>query len=113
MIHTIQCPKDDFEAILSRKKKFTIQKNDRDYRTGDMLGINETKERLGKEICTGTALLAQVKHVCRDDSHIPDGYVCLSIECLKFEFDGEYKLFLKSDRRAAGDDIVHMVSRDD
>lgn len=79
MIHTIQCPKDDFEAILSRKKKFTIQKNDRDFQVGDYLALNETDREDGEDYYTGNSLIARVGYILDDEAYVPKGYVVMSI----------------------------------
>lgn len=116
MIHTIQCPKDEFKTIIDDKKRYTLQRNDRDFREGDLVAINETTEKDGKEIYTGTAALAFVRHVCRDDPNIPKGYACLSIERMNFAHDDKYKLCVKADPRSTGNHTVQMVqtvSRDD
>jgi len=41
MVHELKCWPEYFEAVISGAKTFEVRKNDRDFRVGDVLLLNE------------------------------------------------------------------------
>lgn len=41
MVHALKEHPEHFENVISGKKLFEIRKNDRDFKTGDLLALNE------------------------------------------------------------------------
>jgi len=41
MIHALKIKSEYFEAVISGKKLFEVRVNDRNYKVGDLLGLNE------------------------------------------------------------------------
>ena len=76
-IHSLKILPEYFQAILSGKKKFEIRKNDRDYKAGDILLLNEWNG----EKFTGNTLSKKVTYILGCESgYVLDGYVVMSIE---------------------------------
>lgn len=44
MIHSLKIKSEYFEKIISGEKNFEVRKNDRDFRVGDLLALNEYKD---------------------------------------------------------------------
>ena len=76
MIHELKVSKENFKAVISGKKSFEIWSNDRLYKEGDLLALNE----YDGDIHTGNSCLVYVDFLmvlC--DWHNED-YVVMSIK---------------------------------
>lgn len=89
MIHELKILPDYFKAILDGKKNFEVRKNDRKFKVGDYLALNEYVEGM----YTGRSVLMHVTYILSNTEYCKDGYVTMAMErCLvhndtKF-FDG-------------------------
>lgn len=77
-IHKIRTAVKDFDAICSGKKNFELCRNDKGYKTGDILEMEE----FGGGIRTGRGLKAVVTYVQEDYTGLEEGYCILAIEVL-------------------------------
>ena len=77
MIHSLKTEPKYFEAVLSGKKTFELRKNDRDFRVGDYLALNEWDGHY-----PGASLMAKVTWMMNpnDIMTCQGNYAILSIE---------------------------------
>lgn len=73
-IHELKILPEYFEAVVSGNKRFEIRKNDRGYKVGDILRLNEYED--GKY--TGNFHVAEITYIT--DYAQQDGYVVLGIK---------------------------------
>ena len=59
MIHSLKIKSEYFEKVISGEKTFEVRKNDRDFRVGDLLALNEYKDLEH----TGRSCLAVVDYI--------------------------------------------------
>lgn len=67
-IHRVKCYRRFFEQITSGEKQYEIRRNDRDYKPGELLELNETVDAE----YTNRAALYEITSVMLD-SDFPDG----------------------------------------
>ena len=77
MIHQLKQASIYFEDVTSGRKPFEVRKNDRDFKVGDFLALNELNEA-GKE--TGKSALFRVTYVLNSPEYCKEGYVILGIK---------------------------------
>ena len=85
MIHALKITPCFFENVIKGTKKFEYRKNDRDFRVGDYIALNEYKEDSGY---TGRSALFCITHIAVKEqlpAPLPNGYVILSIYPCFFE----------------------------
>ncbi|MEY8412877.1 DUF3850 domain-containing protein [Lachnospiraceae bacterium 62-26] len=73
--HQIKTASQYFMPVCLGQKPFELRKNDRGYKTGDMLEMLEYKD--GK--CTGRAVRAKITFILEDYTGLKDGYCILGI----------------------------------
>lgn len=73
--HQIKTASQYFMPVCLGQKPFVLRKNDRGYKTGDMLEMLEYKD--GK--CTGRAVRAKITFILEDYTGLKDGYCILGI----------------------------------
>ncbi|WP_270280858.1 DUF3850 domain-containing protein [Enterococcus faecalis] len=73
-IHELKILPEYFEAIVSGNKRFEIRKNDRNYKKGDILRLNEYQD--GQY--TGDVHVAEITYIT--DYAQQDGYVVLGVK---------------------------------
>lgn len=78
-VHQIRCGKTFFEDILKGVKSFTLRKNDRDYKVGDILEKMEFDD--GKH--TGRTIKQEVIYKLEDFTGLVDGYCILGTKILE------------------------------
>lgn len=76
--HEVKSWPEHFEAVWSGSKKAEVRFDDRGYRTGDILVLNEFNPQ--GQILTGRWLRTQITH--RTEFEQKPGFVVLSIEVL-------------------------------
>ncbi|EGS8256103.1 DUF3850 domain-containing protein [Enterococcus faecalis] len=74
IIHELKILPEYFEAVVSGNKRFEIRKNDRNYKKGDILRLNEYQD--GQY--TGDVHVAEITYIT--DYAQRDGYVVLGIK---------------------------------
>lgn len=80
-IHELKCLPEYFKSIKDGTKTFEIRHNDRDFKDGDILKINEWYN----DIYTGDSVLVIVTYVLGSNTFsiaIKDGYCVLGIKKL-------------------------------
>lgn len=82
MIHQLKIETKNFDDVVEGIKPFEVRENDRDFRVGDYLALNEIAEKtcstdIGKE--TGRCCLVHVTYVLTDARYVKDGYAILGI----------------------------------
>ena len=76
-VHCVKILPDNFDNVISKKMSFQIRKDDRDYRLGDCMYLQEFTNEY-----TGRALPVKINHILRESEGLRDGYVLLNIEVL-------------------------------
>ena len=87
--HNIKLDHKYFDDVKSGTKKVELRKNDRDYKVGDILILEDV-------VCLGTGLdgykicayadkqiKAKITHIIDDEEFLQPGYVALSIEVIE------------------------------
>lgn len=94
MIHALKILPSYFEDVMSGKKTFEIRKNDRDYKVGDLLALNEyteTEEYIGY---SGRSCLVKVDYILDNADFCKDGYITMTIKpcsiCINDGLDMRY-----------------------
>ena len=75
MIHALKTEPQFFEAVIKKQKTFEVRKNDRDFRVGDYLALNELDDK--REGYTGRSVLLRVKYILDDERFCKEGFVVL------------------------------------
>ena len=75
MIHKLKILPQYFEDKLQGMKKWEVRKNDRPFKNGDTLQLEEWSEETGY---TGRLLQEYIKKIYTDVSGIEDGYVIMN-----------------------------------
>lgn len=78
MIHELKIMPKYFNAVVSGKKTFEVRINDRNYKTGDYLALNEYD--VTDSVYTGRSCIVYVDYVLNDESYCKSGYVVMSIK---------------------------------
>lgn len=73
-IHELKILPEYFEAVVSGNKRFEIRKNDRNYKKGDILSLNEYQD--GQY--TGDVYVAEITYITNYAQQ--DGYIVLGIK---------------------------------
>lgn len=73
MVHSVKILPQYFKNILAGIKKFELRKNDRDYKVGDVVILNEWEQESGY---TGARVAVKLCYVIKDcpDFGLKDGY---------------------------------------
>ena len=85
MIHALKTLPEYFEAVRKGDKTFELRENDRDFRVGDYLALNEWDG----EKYTGRALLAKITYMLdpNDIMACVGGFVILGLNYFKINAD--------------------------
>lgn len=78
MIHALKIYPEYFEEVLSGKKTFEARENDRDFKTGDLLALNEWDPV--KEAYTGRSAMVYVDYACTSTKYVREGFAVMSIK---------------------------------
>ncbi|MEG0944374.1 MAG: DUF3850 domain-containing protein [Angelakisella sp.] len=81
MIHQLKCEHGYFEDIISGKKTFEVRNNDRGFKVGDFLGINEVEKRDESEtlLPSGRCVLVEVAYILDNSAYCKPGQVIMGI----------------------------------
>lgn len=75
MIHALKIEQQFFEAVIDKEKTFEVRKNDRNFKVGDYLALNEVNDT--SKGYTGRALLLKVTYVLKDERFCKEGFAIL------------------------------------
>lgn len=75
-IHYVRIASADYAITAAGVKTFELRKNDRDYKTGDILEMNEFKD--GRN--TGRTIRADITYMLEDYTGLTEGYCILGIK---------------------------------
>ena len=78
-IHEVKISSIYFDDVAAGIKNFELRKNDRGYKVGDILKLNEVKS--GKE--TGRFIKAKIEYTLEEHTGLQEGYCILSIKVLQ------------------------------
>ena len=76
MIHELKIHPDFFKSVISGEKTFEIRKNDRPFKVGDMLALNEWDWNA----YTGRSCLVYVDFIMNSPEYVKEGMVVMSIK---------------------------------
>lgn len=80
MIHELKIKPQYYEDVKIGLKPFEIRKNDRDFKPGDILILNEySLDDSGAGTYSGRALTVRVTYLLNDQEYCKEGYVILGI----------------------------------
>lgn len=85
MIHELKTEVVFFEASAAGVKGFEVRKNDRPYRKGDYVALNEWDN----EDYTGRCILHKIVYILSDPKYCKEGYVILGLEPCAIRTRGE------------------------
>ncbi|MBQ0097361.1 MAG: DUF3850 domain-containing protein [Oscillospiraceae bacterium] len=74
MIHELKIKKKYFYDIIKGIKKFEVRKNDRNFKVGDYLALNEFEEDY-----TGRSCLVKVIYLLDNPEYCKEGFVVMGI----------------------------------
>lgn len=60
MIHALKIKSEYFEAVISGEKLFEVRVNDRNYKVGDLLGLNEINK---DDECTDRSCMVYIDYI--------------------------------------------------
>lgn len=84
MIHALKIEPNYYEDIKSGNKNFEIRKNDRDFRTGDYIALNELSDT--RDEYTGRSILLKITSIVNDERFCKKGYVIMGfVKCIIIE----------------------------
>ena len=88
MIHAVKSYPEYYAAALKGRKPFEVRSNDRDYKVGDFLAINEYNPD-SKEY-TGKCFLVVIMYILNDPQYCKPGFAVLGIRRCKIEASDEF-----------------------
>lgn len=74
--HRLKCQQPWYSDLLSRVKTFDLRLDDRNYKVGDTLVLQEYSEKYGY---TGREFDRQVMYILRDFPGLKEGYCILGV----------------------------------
>lgn len=87
-IHHLKVLTKYYNDLKNGNKTFEIRKNDRDFRTGDILVLSEYDLET-KEYTASKNLYFKVTYILNNTTYLQKGYVCMGIrECISFNYNG-------------------------
>lgn len=78
MIHELKILPIYFEEVIEGRKSFEVRKNDRNFKVGDMLALNEYDAE--KKEYTGNSCLVYVDYILKDENYCKNGFVIMAIK---------------------------------
>ncbi|HBF4616109.1 TPA: DUF3850 domain-containing protein [Clostridioides difficile] len=75
MIHELKILPKYYEAVSNGSKSFEIRFNDRDFKIGDTLKLQEYIDG----VYTGRSLQREVSYILNDSNYIKNGYIILGL----------------------------------
>lgn len=96
MVHSVKCLPEYFEPLVKGSKTFEVRKNDRFYRVGDCLAVNEFYplecaasvpeyfRKVSDGFYSNRCALFRIAYIFDNPDFLLDGYVILSLERIPF-----------------------------
>ena len=85
-IHKVKILPNHFRAVKKKLKKSEIRKNDRNYKDGDVLFLQEFDDRKQFKSYTGSEVIVKVTHILHGGQYgIEEGYCVMSFRILRAE----------------------------
>lgn len=75
--HELKCLPQFFQPVVDGKKTVEIRFNDRDFKVGDTIVLNEFSGTYGR--ASGRTGLLEITHILDDRRFLQPGYVALSV----------------------------------
>lgn len=94
MIHELKIAPKYFKSVISGEKTFEIRLNDRPFKKGDMLGLNEYDP--DRKSYTGESCIAYIDYILDDPEYCKSGFVVMSIKLCRAEAIGKKVIIPKS-----------------
>ena len=76
-IHELKIDPEYFNDVITGEKRFEVRKNDRNYKKGDLLNLQEYDRK--SKIYTGRKTLIPVRYILDNQEYLRDGYVILGL----------------------------------
>ena len=76
MIHELKIKEKYFKDIVYGRKKFEVRKNDRNFKVGDLLALNEIRD---DGSYTDNCVLLKVKYLLDDPDYCKEGFVVMGL----------------------------------
>lgn len=96
-VHDVKLGATFFEDVKTGRKTFELRKNDREYKEGDMIVLNEYKDGAA----TGRTITKKIAYMLEDFKGLEDGYCILGL--------GEVEETLQEAKKVAADYIDNPV----
>ena len=98
MIHQLKEASIYFEDVTTGKKTFEVRKNDRNFKVGDYLALNELTPHecndKGEHLETGRSALFRVTYILDTPEYCKEGYVILGIKPCTVSMVGDNAMIL-------------------
>ena len=78
MIHELKTLPKFFNAVLSGEKTFEVRANDRPFKKGDLLAMNEYDA--DRKSYTGRSSIVYIDYILNNEDYCKSGYVVMSIK---------------------------------
>lgn len=78
MIHELKTESQFFESVINGSKTFEVRKNDRDFRVGDYLALNELNDT--RDGYTGRSVLLEITYILNDERFCKSEYVIIGFK---------------------------------
>lgn len=79
--HMLKILPEFLAPLLTKEKNFEVRYNDRDYKVGDLLILQEWNPQM--EIYTGRWLCAQISYILDDPRYCKKDYVILGLKFIE------------------------------
>lgn len=76
-IHDLKIDPEYFDDVITGEKRFEVRKNDRNYKKGDLLNLQEYDR--GKKEYTGRKTLIPVRYILDNQEYLREGFVILGL----------------------------------
>jgi ASC-1-like (ASCH) protein len=78
MIHELKTVQPFYEQVVTGKKKFEVRKNDRGFKEGDKVYLQEYDA--ASDSYSGRAYMAFITYILDDPAYVKDGFVIFGFE---------------------------------
>lgn len=75
-VHSLKITPEYFEDVEALEKTFEVRLNDRNFKVGDVVELNEFRDN----IYTGSRIYKLITYILNDSNYVKEGYVIFSID---------------------------------